>query len=413
MASELYAQTDGQGPDWLKVSELGAKLDPENPLYFTAGQVPRAIEPAAVPAMAESDFFASSSAAPVEPAFSVPDTFAVPEPLVPPAADAESEHSFDKSTQILQPAAPAQELPEVPVEPAPSAVNMMTLDFDLGKPEVPAASAAANKTPVKADASHDVITLDFDLGTNSTVNPAQDASPALAFDLNLASGALNSAPEPDFSAEGTMIMPDPVNVMDAGFDLGALDLAKEASAPVLSKAPVAAEPSTGGGSLDFDFDLALTPAGQGPTAEPVKSVAPPDDPAATLIAGNIAAIESSDDQKSALLGESDADGLNFDVDLGASMFMTQGVDMRKFDMAGISLDLNDQPNQAQPEVSFEEPPPVRSAAWEEANTKLDLAKAYEEMGDADGAIELLREVKAEAPSDLAEQAKAMLARLGA
>ena len=33
LASELYAQTAGIGPDWEKVALLGASLDPGNPLY--------------------------------------------------------------------------------------------------------------------------------------------------------------------------------------------------------------------------------------------------------------------------------------------------------------------------------------------------------------------------------------------
>ena len=46
--------------------------------------------------------------------------------------------------------------------------------------------------------------------------------------------------------------------------------------------------------------------------------------------------------------------------------------------------------------SVAEPRP-RDALWEEANTKLDLAKAYEEMGDLEGARELLQEVVGEGP----------------
>jgi pilus assembly protein FimV len=46
------------------------------------------------------------------------------------------------------------------------------------------------------------------------------------------------------------------------------------------------------------------------------------------------------------------------------------------------------------------------------NTKLDLAKAYEEMGDLEGARELLEEVVGEGPVDLVEQARAILARIG-
>ncbi|HUN70392.1 MAG TPA: FimV/HubP family polar landmark protein, partial [Burkholderiales bacterium] len=48
----------------------------------------------------------------------------------------------------------------------------------------------------------------------------------------------------------------------------------------------------------------------------------------------------------------------------------------------------------------------------EVATKLDLAKAYQEMGDKDGARELLNEVVKEGDAAQQGQAKQMLAALG-
>jgi pilus assembly protein FimV len=45
-------------------------------------------------------------------------------------------------------------------------------------------------------------------------------------------------------------------------------------------------------------------------------------------------------------------------------------------------------------------------------TKFDLAKAYEEMGDKAGAREILQEVVREGDSEQQAQAKALLAGLG-
>lgn len=50
--------------------------------------------------------------------------------------------------------------------------------------------------------------------------------------------------------------------------------------------------------------------------------------------------------------------------------------------------------------------------WQEVATKLDLAKAYEEMGDKDGARELLREVMREGDTAQQQQAQTMLQALG-
>ena len=57
-------------------------------------------------------------------------------------------------------------------------------------------------------------------------------------------------------------------------------------------------------------------------------------------------------------------------------------------------------------------PVVHDAQWEEVNTKLDLARAYEEMGDLEGARELLQEVQAEGSEDLVAQAGEMMERIG-
>ncbi len=56
--------------------------------------------------------------------------------------------------------------------------------------------------------------------------------------------------------------------------------------------------------------------------------------------------------------------------------------------------------------------PDKDEHWNDVNTKCDLAKAYEEMGDKDGAREILREVLAEGDAQQKADAEAMLARLG-
>ena len=49
---------------------------------------------------------------------------------------------------------------------------------------------------------------------------------------------------------------------------------------------------------------------------------------------------------------------------------------------------------------------------EEVTTKLDLAKAYEDMGDLEGARELLQEVIKDGSPAQREKAQATLAKLG-
>ena len=54
---------------------------------------------------------------------------------------------------------------------------------------------------------------------------------------------------------------------------------------------------------------------------------------------------------------------------------------------------------------------LRQSPNEEVTTKLDLAKAYEEMGDLEGARELLQEVLKEGDAAQQEKAQAILAKI--
>jgi pilus assembly protein FimV len=71
------------------------------------------------------------------------------------------------------------------------------------------------------------------------------------------------------------------------------------------------------------------------------------------------------------------------------------------DLGGISFDLGKGGGEGAPV----------DARWQEVATKLDLAKAYEEMGDKDGARELLNEVLKEGDAAQQQQAKQMLAAI--
>ena len=72
------------------------------------------------------------------------------------------------------------------------------------------------------------------------------------------------------------------------------------------------------------------------------------------------------------------------------------------------LDLSFDPERS----TFEDPTPsVLDGQWHDAATKLDLAKAYQEMGDVEGAREILQEVLHEGDDQQKAEAKALLAKL--
>jgi pilus assembly protein FimV len=76
------------------------------------------------------------------------------------------------------------------------------------------------------------------------------------------------------------------------------------------------------------------------------------------------------------------------------------------DLSSISLDLGSTTGEAGGAASSNDP------KWQEVATKLDLAKAYEEMGDKDGARELLGEVMKDGDATQKGQAEQLLSKLG-
>ena len=73
------------------------------------------------------------------------------------------------------------------------------------------------------------------------------------------------------------------------------------------------------------------------------------------------------------------------------------------------LDLSFDPER----TTFEDPTPsVLDGQWHDAATKLDLAKAYQEMGDVEGAREILQEVLHEGDDQQKTEAHTLLGKLG-
>jgi len=90
--------------------------------------------------------------------------------------------------------------------------------------------------------------------------------------------------------------------------------------------------------------------------------------------------------------------------------------MPDLDLSGINLDLGEPTASPVADMggsALEEATTLAgdSTVWEEASTKLDLARAYLEMGDKEGAREILQEVVAEGGPDQQEDAKKLLATL--
>ena len=132
-----------------------------------------------------------------------------------------------------------------------------------------------------------------------------------------------------------------------------------------------------GNAIDFDFDL-------------------------NALGAPSASVPTSEEPKPA------AGGLDFDM--SGTSFQTPGEpkpgsgSVQEIDLSGINLDLG---TGTSPQVSAM----GKDDHWYDVQTKFDLAKAYQEMGDKDGAREILKEVLREGDAEQKAAAQTVLANL--
>ena len=201
--------------------------------------------------------------------------------------------------------------------------------------------------------------------------PAAAAAPTLDFDLGGASQG--QAPTPDISLD------EPKEATGSGVDIE-LGTTQTIAQPAASPDETIAAPSADktAGAMDFNLDLG---------AEEKKPAAPAAEKPAEA-----------------------SGGLDFDLNLDAGGDKKPEAAPAKpaaVDLSAISLDLGGAGDETVMAKSGGGDP-----KWQEVATKLDLAKAYEEMGDKDGARELLKEVVKDGDAAQRGSAEQLLAKLG-
>ncbi|MDA0225709.1 MAG: hypothetical protein O2975_06300, partial [Proteobacteria bacterium] len=204
------------------------------------------------------------------------------------------------------------------------------------------------------------------------------AAPSLDFDLDAAPGGDGAGEDTGASDLGLDAgEASPAEAHSVDFDLGsddapaATDSKPDASADATMVLDLKA--GAGGGGLDFDLGDAAPAADASDAGKP--------------------AADSMDFDFNLDVGADAAPGRETDPDATVAV--------SSMDLSSISLDLD-----APAGGSGESDP-----KWQEVATKLDLAKAYQEMGDKDGARELLNEVVKEGDAEQQGQATQMLAGL--
>lgn len=369
LATELYAQAGGKGADWEKAALLGRSFDPSNPLYGGSSeeaQAQKQLDEQA--AMAETVVVSGADA--------MRDTWTLPGDIDQLAAGSEPTTALDLN-KIEHPAAAVQSSPAE-----------TDLDFDL---DVPAAGSMLDVPPVgvattltkPGDESEGESSLDFDLGLDFTPDAIVKNVSTVTLEKNVADTA-------ETMAQG-------------GFQSFDLDL----SLPVdgdASGAVVDLERTDVGNLIDFNFDAADSPEQR--SAEPVIDLSDIN----LDLGADVSALETDvvGDASHAL--ETDVVGdatqkLETDVAVDATASLDDEIRIPLPDLGDASVSTVINPEDM---LANEEPP---QTAAEEAETKLELARAYEEMGDKEGARELLQEVVREGTAEQQSLADDMLARL--
>jgi pilus assembly protein FimV len=264
---------------------------------------------------------------------------------------------------------------------------------DGGGAGIPIATTAAMGSVAAASLAHD-LDFDFDLDLDSSANdaPAKPIAPTYAplaeespvktldFDIDTVMGSAPpeiKMPEPKLEEPKSMtaldfnldnIIPQavekhadaPTPMLDLDADTLNFDLPEE---PVAAPAAVAAKAAEEEAfALDFDFNLDAEPTSP-PVVKPVVVEEP-------------------------MMPELDLSGIDLNFDAAPAAAPTA-------DFGGSSLE------DATTLVGD-------STVWEEASTKLDLARAYLEMGDKEGAREILQEVVSDGGPDQQADAKKLL-----
>jgi pilus assembly protein FimV len=258
-----------------------------------------------------------------------------------------------------------------------------------------AAKAVALTAPTEPLAELD---LDALLATTQphSVMRDPDAAESLSVPDENQFADLSVEPAPEQPAKAAA----PSTVADLDFDLG--DFAKELDAPPTAAAAEpasAAVPALDFASIDFNLDPVPTAEMQ---AEPAPAFAAV--PAmADMTLQDDAAPYSEADETAELADEpveATAVAPQMTADTPAQAAAPVSLD---FDLEGLNLDLGD----ASAAGEGEGADPYSA----EMSTKLDLALAYREIGDTEGARELLDEVLKSGSQQQAEKAKSLLAEL--
>ncbi|HJV27630.1 MAG TPA: FimV/HubP family polar landmark protein [Aromatoleum sp.] len=366
-ATDLYGRTGGEGPEWGKAAEMGRRIDPDNPLYRGSTLVGRA-GAGALSGTAAGALAGAASAAAETPAMDFGG----------PSFDATTQRAdeapFLPTTEPSQPAA----VEEVELEALPE-IDSNALDFDLDAGlGFDAQSSPSIEVP---ELNAGELEIDLDIAAASADTPVDVREPELEVEsaqLNetvigegIEFAAADQGLEFDLGVETPAAAADKEQAAEFNLDATVVGTEEE---PTSAPEPVDLEKTTFDSSL-LDFDFNLEDAGE---AAPVSGVA----------------------------ANSGIDLSSIDLELGTpteAIAQSETIASPEFEEIALATG-------GVGPLSGDEGIPAD--VLEEVNTKLELARAYEEMGDSEGARELLEEVQREGSAEQRQAAAELLGRLG-
>jgi pilus assembly protein FimV len=367
LATELYDITKGEGEDWQQAASLGMSLDPKNPLYGAGSALIEGLTGIS----ASSEFAQPLDELNLDDLVPNPDTHTRP--------SLKSPNTLDESLSFASTTLARDDEPDTVARPpldddGARVHNASTsLDFDLDgidteHIEIP--EAAEHVAPPTAhDNKMDFGNIDFDFLKDEApaqpIEPVHHVEDAITHHIDLAQEIpAQAVPVPHMEFEVPSLPEVPMIALD--------DVPVHPSAPAPAPAPA---------SLDFDLS--------GITLE----LNPSDNHLAPAHSTNDHATHSAD------LHMPDSHAVN-------------EIESPQFEpLSSLPPDLLP-PMLAESDVELDTGIDHEYSNNAEMATKLDLALAYQEIGDKEGARELLDEVVGGGTPEQAETAKSLLAKLG-
>jgi pilus assembly protein FimV len=364
-ASELYAGLGGQNtPVWQRAAEMGRSIDPENPLYRVDTQqsgIMGAPATAAATVAAAATFVAAAATLPVESAakndlgdlsqLASMDDWGASEKVE--AAKPDLEFASEYSSGARQP------------ESAPAAAE---------------GSMAFESAPVVPEAS------DFDTFANEEVGMSEnlDLNPIEDFEPVATEAA-------EIAFPGSLTMPDELSL-----DFETASEVTQAVAEKPEPAQVALEKMSAPDLADFEFSEDLE-------ATEIEATGADEMPVLDLSGIDL-------DLEMESLPEAEEMTATSAAEAAEEIASIEVTEAPEFEMAA---DLEPEveavtAEAAEPELADG----IDAELREEVNTKLDLARAYMEMGDREGAREILQEVLGEGDLQQKAEANKLLAEAG-